>query len=104
MLNIPETLKIGWRNYKIIQGEHRSGDGGGDLMGQISYYDREIYLYEKLEAEQKNVTLLHEVTHGILFNMGSELRSDELFVTAFTENLYQVMLDNPEMFKFKKKK
>jgi len=98
MLNIPETVKIGWRNYTITQSEHRTGDNGGDLLGKIFYEDREIYLYEKLEKEEKVVTLLHEVVHGILYNMGHEMCSNENFVTGFTENLYQVIKDNQSMF------
>lgn len=98
-MNIPESVKIGWRNYTIEQGEHRSGDNGGDLYGEITYEKRHIFLYDKMDEDEKNVTLLHEITHGILFNMGSLLRTDELFITALTENLYQVMKDNPNMFK-----
>ena len=98
MLNIPETVKIGWRNYTITQSEHRTGDGGGNLLGEITYEKRQIFLYDKLDEDEKSVTLLHEIAHGILFNMGSELRTDENFITAFTENLYQVIKDNPNMF------
>lgn len=98
-MNIPETVKIGWRNYNVEQGEHRAGDNGGDLYGQIHYEKRKIFLYDKLDEDEKSVTFLHEIAHAILYNMGSELRSDENFVTAFTENLYQVMKDNPGLFK-----
>lgn len=98
-MNIPETVKIGWRNYVITQGEHRAGNNGGDLYGEILYEERKIYLYGKADEDEKSVTLLHEIAHGILYNMGSELRGNENFVTAFTENLYQVMKDNPNMFK-----
>ena len=97
MLNIPDKVKIGWRNYDIAQGEHRGSDDG-DIYGQIEYGKRQIFLYEKLDEDEKSVTLLHELVHGILFNMGNELRTNELFVTAFSENLYQLIKDNPDMF------
>jgi hypothetical protein len=97
-LNIPETVKIGWRNYAITQGESRLSDKGCDLYGEILYEERKIYLYDKIDTDEKSVTLLHEITHGILYNMGSKLRTDENFVTAFTENLYQVIKDNPNLF------
>jgi len=99
LLNIPDSIKIGWRNYAITQGEHRSGDSGGDLYGEISYEKRQIFLYEKIDDDEKSVTLLHEIAHGILYNMGSELRTDENFITAFSENLYQVIKDNSNLFK-----
>ena len=98
MLNIPKTLKIGWRNYTINQSEHKAGNNGGDLYGQIEYEKRQIYLYDKIDADEKSVTVLHEVLHGIFYNMGNALREDENFVTALAENLYQVIKDNPEMF------
>ena len=98
-MNIPETVKIGWRNYTVTQGEHRAGDNGGDLYGEISYEKRKIFLYDKMDEDERNVTLLHEIAHGILYNMGSVLRTDENFITAFSENLYQVIKDNPNMFK-----
>lgn len=98
-MNIPKTVKIGWRNYAIEQGEHRAGDKGGDLYGEILYEKRKIFLYDKMDADEKSVTLLHEIAHGILYNMGSVLRTDENFITAFSENLYQVIKDNPNLFK-----
>ena len=98
-MNIPEEVKIGWRNYVIEQDEHRAGDNGGDLYGEISYEKRKIFLYDKMDEDEKRVTLLHKIMHGILYNIGSVLRTDENFITAFTENLYQVMKDNPDMFK-----
>jgi hypothetical protein len=98
LLNIPETIKIGWRNYVINQGEHKAGSDGGDLYGEIEYEKRQIYLYEKIDDDEKSVTLLHEIFHGIFFNMGNALRSDENFITALAENVYQVMKDNPNVF------
>jgi Zn-dependent peptidase ImmA (M78 family) len=99
MLNIPEKVKIGWRSYTVTQGEHKTGSNGGDLYGQIEYEKRQIFIYAKIDDDEKSVTLLHEIAHGILFNMGSELRTDENFITAFSENLYQVIKDNPSLFK-----
>jgi hypothetical protein len=98
MLNIPDKVKIGWRNYIVTQGEHRGCDDG-DIYGQIEYEKRKIYLYKELDQDEKSVCLLHEITHGILFNMGNELRTNENFVTAFSENLYQFIKDNPNMFR-----
>lgn len=59
-----------------------------------------FFLYEKLGQDEKEVTLLHEIVHELLYFMGKDdLRNDESFVTAFSENLYQVIRDNPEVFK-----
>lgn len=99
-MNIPEKIKINWRTYSIEQGEHRTGCNGGNLYGEIAYEDNKIFLYEKLSQDEKEVTLLHEIVHGLLYFMGKhDLKNDESFVTAFSENLYQVIRDNPEVFK-----
>lgn len=96
---IPETIKINWRTYTIIQGEHRSGDEGGDLLGEIDYEQNTIYLYREQNEENKRITLLHEIFHGIMYFMGrGDIRDDEPFITALTEQFYQVMKDNPALF------
>lgn len=98
-MNIPEKVKIGWREYRIVQGEHRTADKGGDLYGEIKYEENEIYLYNRLSLDEKAVTLLHEIVHGVLYLSGrNKERNDEGLVTAISENLYQVIKENPELF------
>jgi Zn-dependent peptidase ImmA (M78 family) len=99
-MNIPAKVKIGWREYEVIQGEHRSGDGGGDLYGEIQYEQNTIFIWDKLDHDNKAVTLLHEIIHGLFYMCGrTDLRNDEGLVTAVSEALYQIMLDNPDMFR-----
>ena len=99
-MNIPDKVKIGWRTYDIEQGEHRSADCGGDLYGEIRYDQNKIYLYDKQDEESKKVTLLHEILHGIGYMIGdTEFRKNEGLITALSENLYQIMKDNPGIFK-----
>jgi hypothetical protein len=97
-MNIPESVKIGWRTYKINQAEHRTGEGGNDLYGEIEYGQNTIYLYDKLDDENKAVTLLHEIIHGILYLAGRGERKDEELIICLSENLYQVIKDNPDLF------
>lgn len=99
-MKIPEKVKIGWRNYTIEQGEHKSGDFGGDLYGEIHYEQDKIWLYQGQSDENKIVTLLHEILHGIFYTSGNkEWRENEELITCVTENMYQVIKDNPGMFK-----
>ena len=98
-MNIPDKVKIGWREYKINQGEHRSGRDGGDLYGEIQYEEQTIYLYDKQSEDNKKATLLHEIIHGIFFVSGHhEWRENEELIECLTENLYQVIKDNPSLF------
>lgn len=98
-MNIPEQVKIGWRVYNIELDEHRGTEQGGDLYGQINYEQNKIYLYDKQDEDNMNVTLLHEILHGIGYLIGDvDFRQDEGLITALSENLYQVMKDNPKLF------
>lgn len=99
-MNIPDKVKIGWREYSVKQDEHRTGDNGGDLYGEIVYDKNEIYLYDKQDEESKKVTLIHEMLHGIFYMCGrGKNRKDEDLITALSENLYQIIKDNPDIFK-----
>ena len=99
-MGIPKEIKIGWRVYDIEQGEHRSGSCGGDLYGEINYEQNKIYIYREQDEENKRVTLLHEILHGIGFMIGNnEFRENEGLITALAENLYQVIKDNPTLFR-----
>jgi hypothetical protein len=100
-MNIVDQVKINWRKYKVEQGEHRTGESGRDLYGEIAYERQKIYLYDKLGDDEKAVTLLHEIVHGILYFMGSDLASNEGFITGFSENLYQVIKENPDLWREK---
>lgn len=95
---IPDKVKIGWRNYQIEQGEHRTGESGGDLYGQIDYESNRIYIYDKLAECNKHVALLHEIIHGIFYLTGhKDWRENEELAECLSENLYQVFRDNKEL-------
>jgi Zn-dependent peptidase ImmA (M78 family) len=47
-----------------------------------------ILLNSRLKGQDREVTLLHEVVHAILFTMG-ERDHDERFVEGFAQLLYQ---------------
>ena len=100
-MNIPETVNLGWRTYKIEQGEHRS-DVNGDLYGEIKYEDNKIFIYRELDNDNKAVTLLHEMIHWIFYNAGQEdWRKNENLIECLSENLYQIIKANPELFERK---
>jgi Zn-dependent peptidase ImmA (M78 family) len=99
-MNIPDFLKLGWRKYKIELGEHRSGkELMSSLYGEIAYEDNKIYIYQQLDHDNQCVTLLHEIIHWIFYNSGQpQFRNNEELVTMLSENLYQVIKENPILF------
>jgi Zn-dependent peptidase ImmA (M78 family) len=99
-MTIPDKVKIGWRDYEVKQSENKTAADGNELLGQIDYDYNKIYIWEKQPEEIKPCTLLHEILHGIFFISGhDEWRTNEELVECITENLYQVIKDNPEVFK-----
>ena len=57
------------------------------VMGRISYGRRRIQVAHKYPAAEVRNTFWHEITHGILEDMGSDLAENERFVTAFANRL-----------------
>lgn len=100
-MKIPNTIKIGWRNYLIKKCSDRRNDKGQLLAGQINYDDHIIYLDDDVvHPKQQQLSFLHEVIHGIFQMQGqSEWRTNEDLVEAISEGLFQVIDDNPDLFK-----
>lgn len=95
---LPEKVKISGIDYIVDVAEHQEVEEGM-LMGQIIYHEGRIYLNEVLNDQLKESTLLHEIVHGILYHMGSEMNDNEEFVEGFSSGLYQVFRDNGWKFK-----
>lgn len=92
---IPEKIKILYKDYTVTQ-EQNLHDSEDDLYGQISYSDQTIRLGKQYSDEQKKVTLIHEIIHGLddMYQIGlSEKKVSKLGVA-----LYQMIKDNPELF------
>jgi len=99
-MNIPETVKIGWRNYLVAACTNRKDALEEVVAGEIDYDNHIIYLDETIvQPHQKQLTLLHEIIHGIFQYQGhTEWRKNEELIEAISEGLMQVILDNPKLF------
>lgn len=98
-MKIPESVKIGWRNYIVKTVDERRDDKGDYLSGQIDFNTHIIYLDRNLNDDEKAVAFLHELIHGI-FNSHchSDWTDNEDLVESVSEGLYQIMKDNPKLF------
>ena len=74
-------FKLAGMTWKIVDNE--MPDLGCSLPDTCT-----ILLSNKLKGQEREVTLLHEVVHAILFTMG-ERDHDERFVEGFAQLLYQ---------------
>lgn len=67
--------------YQIVEKETVDEDGG--CLGQILYRDCVIEIRKGLPKELYTQTLIHEIVHGMLVNMGrNDLSEDEIFVQS----------------------
>lgn len=93
---IPKHVTIGRRLYTVqlvsdIDGERHT-------MGVIEYGPQRIQIRTTSvrqsvprAAQKQRSTFWHELTHGILYDMGHKLHSDERFVTQFSNRLHKAI-------------
>lgn len=97
---IPRTIKIGWREYTVREGEDKRNSEGEFLMGEIDYDKHVIFLDNTLLPDEKKCAFLHEVVHGIFYSqVHTEWRKDEDLVSAIAEGLMNLTRDNPDLFR-----
>ncbi len=63
-------------------------------VGQIDYLKQEILILEGLGDDLFQVTLLHEVLHGIFNQLGFDEENNEHLIQALSTALYQVLREN----------
>jgi hypothetical protein len=98
-MKIPSTVKIGWRIYKIEMVEERRDEKGNLLNGEIDFTNHIIYIDKNISEDEKEVTFLHEVRHGIFYGQGHlKWSENEELVSAVSEGSLQLMKDNPKLF------
>ena len=96
-MKIPSQVKVGGHTYKVIRDyEFKELT---DTAGQCDHEYLEIRLNRK-RSDTIYLWLVHEIIHAInrIYNMN---KLDEETVTRLAQGFYQVILDNPEIFKGK---
>ena len=98
-MRIPDKVKIGGFVYEVKR-EEKPFIGGGDelLDGEHSFAEKKITVSRNGCKEYQMLVFLHEVCHGIIEAYVGD-KQDENFVEQFSKGLYQVVVDNPEMFR-----
>lgn len=94
-MKIPKKVKIGGITYTVRIVDHRQIENNN--VGKISPVKAEILIAE-CNRQQMAATLLHEVVHGILYQLGQTEEHDEQAVEALSGALHALIVDNPEMF------
>lgn len=88
ILGIMYTIKFE-NNPKVI------GEPDGSVWGYTSYESASIILRKGLKKQQREKTLVHEVMHALLHEMGQfEYCADEELICTLETGIYQVLKDN----------
>jgi hypothetical protein len=98
-MKIADKVKIGGFVYDVQQKEDSFvGTGGTALDGEHIFSQKKIILGGAGCVEYRELVFIHEICHGIIEAFVSPSEHDEKFVEQFSKGLYQVLVDNPNIF------
>jgi len=67
--------------------------------GKVDYLKQEILLDNELSTEKAKSTLIHEIIHAILEEVGIKDENRDSLVQPLAQGLYMVLRNNPELVK-----
>lgn len=100
-MNIPEKIRIGSMDYKVVITEKTILNNAQQCYGHINFDDHVIEIDKTLRDTQGHEqTFLHELVHGIVKEFKIDFSdNEENVVDKLADGLHQIIRDNPEMFK-----
>ena len=100
-MNIPEKIKVGYRDYKLEEWKQTVATAN-EAHGQ--FFSKEGII--GYAADEKGVshanTLLHEILHAIVYQWNIELEDKE--EEKLVNGLTTVIVDNPKLIDYFKEK
>lgn len=98
-MNLPKQIRIGSVDYDVIIKDTPVVLEGQQCMGAINYMKNKIEIDASIiSIQQAEITLLHEIMHGILYDRGFKETENEELVEGIARGLHQLIRDNKEMF------
>lgn len=86
-------VKIFGETYEVI--EQEIIDNMVEKIGLIDHMQNKIYIKKSLSEDKKKVTLIHEILHGILSQLGFDDEHDnEHLIDSLSTAIYQVFKSN----------
>lgn len=96
IIPINDKVRIGGIDFTILRMPRLLSDTDELLCGQIDNLASLIRINSDISQDMQNITLLHEILHGIAQHALLELGDDEeTIIDVFARGLYQVHKDNP---------
>ena len=103
-MNIPEKIKVGYREYKLEKWKQTVANAN-DAHGQFFAKEGIIGYTEEEKGISHANTLLHEILHAIVYQWNIELGDkEEPVVNGLTNGLTTVFVDNPKLMDYLKEK
>ena len=102
---LPESIKIGYRNYKL-EAWKQTVATANEASGQL-FITAGVLGYNQEEKGVSHAnTILHEIMHGIIYQWNMELddKVEETVVSGLANGLTTVFVDNPELLGYLKTK
>lgn len=98
-MTIPDKIKIGGVTFTVKKDVERLGMGP-DYSANILFDKATIEMCCGQDEQVNQRDFLHEIIHGIFWNLGDmENKNDEVLVDKLAGAFYQLIVDNPEVFK-----
>lgn len=94
-MNIPEVVKIGVYDYKVVEKDKIEMDGT-PLCGMCDREKFEIHIQKGMKSKKEKEVFLHECLHGIETSYGIELGEKKVNLLALA--LLALICDNKLRF------
>lgn len=99
-MDIPDKVRIGGVDFCVTSIPRLLSDDDTLLCGQIAHRNSTIQINSDISPDMQCISMLHEILHGISAHARLELgEQEETIVDVFARGIYQVLQDNPDMFK-----
>lgn len=100
-MNIPKTVKVGGYIYEVQRPNDSFVSGCSACDGLHTLHTHTIQVAKRGDEAYQNTVLLHELIHAIIacYCDSENFDREEYFTDNLAKGLYQVIIDNPEIFK-----
>jgi len=103
IMNIPDKVRIGSCDYAVEFTDQTLVAKGRESYAVIDYDNHKIRINKTIgDAQNRELSFLHELFHGIAKERNLQLDNEELVVEEFARGMHQVIRDNLDMFLLEK--
>jgi len=103
-MKIPNSIKIGYRDYKLEQWKQTVASAN-EAQGQFFSKEGVIGYTEEEQGVSHANTLMHEILHAIVYQWNIDIGDkEETIVNGLANGLTTVFVDNPKLVDYLKAK